>query len=205
MGLFDRFRSAPRPPKTVDRAVAFTLCTERFIERDWEGALAGAVELGREHKSLQILQIMLLSLQRIPNAKNNPEYQRIWDDAVESIRGTRGFDTVTLRQTMGQVSLDEALAAATNDRERCKAFYYAGAQHLNEGRFEDAFINLMFAANTEDGGWEQKFAMAEAVRVEELRSAKPLASQDATAVKSAASVLRAAGAKTQNNPKPPTR
>jgi hypothetical protein len=200
MGFFDRFRGAPRPPKTVDRAVAFTLCAERFTERDWEGALAGAVELGREHKSLQILQIMLLSLQRIPNAMSNPEYKRIWDDAVDSVRGTRGFDTVTLGQTLGKVSLDEALVMAKDDREKCKAFYYAGAQAFNEGKLDDALVRLMTAANIEDGGWERKFAMAEAVRVEELKSEKPLTSQDPSAAKSAASVLRAAAQKGQNNP-----
>jgi hypothetical protein len=143
---------------------------------------------------------MLLSLQRIPNALSNAEYKRIWDDAVDSIRFTRGFDPVTLGQTLGKVSLDEALIAAKDDREKCKAFYYAGAHYFNEGKLDDALVALMMAANIENGGWERKFAAAEAVRVDELKSEKPLTSQDSSAAKSAASLLRAAAQKSQNNP-----
>src|SRR6266542_1146297 len=140
MSLLGRFLGvrAPQPPRTTDRAVAFTLCAETFIRRDWESALAQATALGVEHKSLQILQIMLLSLQRIPVSMANPDYKLVWQDAVDSIPGTRGFDAVLLGVTLGQVTLDQALSTAKDDRERCKAYYYAGAQLLNQGRLEEA-------------------------------------------------------------------
>jgi hypothetical protein len=193
MGLFDRFLK-PQPPRTKERGVLFTLCAERFIERDWKGALEHAAELAKGHRSLQVLQIILISVQRIPNGRQSAEYKALYDDAVASVRETRGFDTVALRLTLGEISLSDALAAASSDRERCKAYYYAGAQMLNRGNANDAASALLAAATIQDGGWEKRFAQAEAVRASELAAESTIAA-DKTAAGSASELLRAAAAR----------
>ena len=174
MGFLDRFRKPQNehrstPPTSVERIVAVNFCVESFKDRDWDTCMLRAAVLARDHVSLQAMQMLLISAQRMQHDSEDERDKSIWNNAVMLAHRMQGMDLIMVRLTLGEVTLEDALRSATTKNDFCKAYYYAGARSLSLGYVREAISTLKKAVAQGASTWEVDLAAADLAWAESLR------------------------------------
>jgi CHAT domain-containing protein/tetratricopeptide (TPR) repeat protein len=109
-------------------------CIQSFTDKNYAACVEQALGLMSSGATHEVLQVLLLSLERLGRA-----------DAVEQLAprilaatSSADWDHRLLRLTLGQVDPAEVLRLADNDTRRCQVHYYWGARLLALGQIEPA-------------------------------------------------------------------
>ncbi len=110
------------------------ICLKAFARGDYSECANHARAVMRAEGSLQIVQLLLISLQRLGRAD---ELALV---SPEILRATVTFplDHSLIRLTLGHIELDEALSMSPDAEHGCRAYYYAGARAITCGHREAA-------------------------------------------------------------------
>ncbi len=116
----------------------FQRCLNAFCDRDFEAAADLARQLLDEGAGHEILQVLLVSLQRL---NRHDELRRIGPQAL-SVTASHPWLHTLVRLTLGQIDAGEAIAAASGDTERCQARLYAALRLQTLGQAKEAETEL---------------------------------------------------------------
>jgi len=105
-------------------------CIQAFVERDYARVASHSGEVMRQDPSLLMVQLHLISLQRLGQ---QDELDHV---ALEILRATIGFprDHNLIRLTLGHMELDEVLGMFDEPEHAPQAYYYAGARAVSCGQ-----------------------------------------------------------------------
>jgi hypothetical protein len=126
----------PVDPKAIDQAL------RAFASRNYDECVRQALVLLRTRKTHELLQALLISLQRLGRT-----------DLLEELRAsvlkvTHPWASTLLKLTLGEAEPAEVLGQAEDDVQRCQAHYYTGARLLTLGLAEAASAEFVASMAT---------------------------------------------------------
>ncbi|MFC1597011.1 tetratricopeptide repeat protein [Planctomycetota bacterium] len=110
------------------------ICLKAFARRDYRRCAAHAGAVMRTEGSLHIVQLLLISLQRL----DQREELALVTPEILKATATFALDHSLIRLTLGHIDLDEVLDLSSDPMHACQAHYYAGARALTCGDPEAA-------------------------------------------------------------------
>ena len=119
-------------------AARFQQCLGSMVHGDYAGCIEHAYKLLEEGAGHEILQVLVISLQRLGRTE---ELDGIARQALEVTRGRPWFHGL-VRLTLGQAEPTEVLEGACDDVQRCQGHYYAAARLATLGRAKEAAAEL---------------------------------------------------------------
>jgi hypothetical protein len=156
----------------------FQQCLAAFVQGDYEKAVEGAYQLFEEGAGHEILQILLISLQRLGRSE---ELGRISPQAVAVTRQHPWFFSL-VRLTLGEVPPAEVVAMAADSTQRCQAHYYAAARFTTLAQQAAARVELDACLAVESDCVEHQLAAALRRRARGSDGRPPTARVDPTEV-----------------------
>jgi nephrocystin-3 len=122
---------------------AYQECVRNFAEQKYNQCVQRALAILDSDVDLELLQIVLISLQRLGKLEL---VERIGRDGLR-VSIDKPWERSLLQLTLGQVSWPDVVFQAADSRQRCQAYYYAGERNLTVGAREPA-IQAFLACQT---------------------------------------------------------
>lgn len=143
-------------PQQQDKLLS---CVKAFAARDYQRSAAIGQELVIDGPPPIILQILLISLQRL---NKGPEAGAV-GGLFLSLLPSGNWDRLLIELSLGLATANDVLARAQTTEQRCQAHFFSGARALTEGRLDEA--RELFDACLEAGvpGVEAELAKIERV------------------------------------------
>jgi len=110
------------------------ICLKAFARGDYSECANHAQGVMRSEGSLQIVQLLLISLQRLGRA----DELALVSSEILRATVTYSLDHSLIRLTLGHIELDEVLGMSPDAEHGCRAYYYAGARAITCGHPETA-------------------------------------------------------------------
>jgi tetratricopeptide (TPR) repeat protein len=106
-------------------------CIHAFADQEYEGCVRMALPLLQRDVDLELLQIVLISLQRLGRVELADNLGR---DGLVASEG-KPWDRSLILLTLGKAAWSDVVSEAKDSQQRCQTFYYAGAREsTNEHR-----------------------------------------------------------------------
>ncbi len=127
-------------------------CVDDFIQQNYSDCFRQAILLSVRKPSLEVLQLFLLSIQWLDGAYLGKQTDRLYltvEDLLSTIEDQWARHITNL--SLGQINVEEVLADAENDAQRCQASFYAACRFLIEGKVAEAErqFDLVFSLDTD--------------------------------------------------------
>jgi tetratricopeptide (TPR) repeat protein len=122
----------------------YQACVRAFADQRYEECLSAALPMLAHDSDLELLQIVLISLQRL--GKTNLA-AKVGADALR-LTNEAPWDHSLLRLTLGQIPWPEVVFQAADSHQRCQVYYYAGARSLTVGENDAAIHDFLACKST---------------------------------------------------------
>src|SRR5512146_899524 len=109
-------------------------CVEAFDGGDYRECARQARKLFSAGRDYAFGQLLLISLQRLGETD---EASRVGSELLQATAGDH-WEQMLVRLSLGELSLDNAIAEAQTADHKCQAFYYVGARDFTQGRIDEA-------------------------------------------------------------------
>src|SRR5687767_3494146 len=138
MGFLSRFRSKPEPSRDA-RKQRFLDLVKLFNDEDYLAALPVGMELLEGNASFQVLQITLISLQRLESAGHgDADYRPLVKETSElalAATADRPFYNDLIKLTLLRASPEELKPKAQTPVQQAQLLYYTGARAYTDGLY----------------------------------------------------------------------
>lgn len=138
-------------------------CITAFLDGEYRTASRSAGDLADTYSLHLLIQIHLISLQRLGELEGAAMLASILGSRLEST-----WERTLLNVTVGAASLAGVLAQASDDESRAQCYYYAGALRLTQGDIEGARQNFEDCVSLASNGLEGRLARHELAHPTEL-------------------------------------
>ncbi len=150
----------------MTNADAYRCCFELFIRRDYESCARTSMPLIDEVRTHELLQVFLISLYRSGQHAMAEDLAPAIEEASAHDRWTNAL----LRLTIGRIGPAEVFGLVSDERSRCRALFYIGANQLTHGYLDEA--RQMLDASMATG---VRCTEADLARIERMAPIRPAA------------------------------
>lgn len=155
----------------------FQQCLAAMVRGDYGECAEHAYNLLEEGAGHEILQVLVISLERLGRTD---ELEEIARQALKVTR-RRPWYHALVRLTLGQVEAAKVLGEAADDTARCQAHYYAAARLATLGRAKEAAAELEACLAIDSPCVERQLAEAQRRRARASNGRKQTAPADPSA------------------------